>query len=156
MSESKMTATLRQHLAAEAEHDATGAAATYVADCYYDNGALGLRFEGRAMVEFQYAASFSIIEDMKATYLWERTIGDVVVQAGRISGTAAPEMFGMQSNGGALDFAFTAVLSFRDGLMVGEHIYYDLAEFCAQAGLDLRAVQESARAMAESMVPAAS
>ena len=41
------------------------------------------------MVELQYAASWDTIRDMKATYLWEHPFGDVVVQCGRISGTAA-------------------------------------------------------------------
>jgi hypothetical protein len=67
----------------------------------------------------------------------------MVVQCGRIAGTAADEMFGLRSNGGPLDFAFTAVLLFRDGVMVGEHVFYDLDEFCAQAGLEPTAVQEA-------------
>jgi hypothetical protein len=149
-----VTDTLQRHLAAEAAHDAA-AAATYVEDCYYENGALGLRFEGRDMVEFQYSASFSIIDGMKATYLWEQVLDDVV-QCGRISGTAAEEMFGLRTNRGHLDFGFTAVITFRDGWMVGEHIFYDLGEFCDQAGLDLAAVQESARTLRESMVQVAS
>jgi hypothetical protein len=153
---SSVTDTLQRHLAAEAAHDAAGAAATYVEDCYYENGALGLRFEGRDMVEFQYAASFSIIDGGQATYLWEQVLGEVVVQCGRISGTAGEEMFGLRTNRGPLDFGFTAVITFRDGWMVGEHIFYDLSEFCDQAGLDLAAVQESARTLRESMVQVAS
>jgi hypothetical protein len=104
------------------------------------------------MVELQYAASYAAIIDMRATYAWEQVFGDVVVQCGRISGTAAPEMFGVPSAGGALDFPFTAVLSFHDGAMVGEHVYFELAEVCAQAGLDLAAVRTSIDAMRSSLV----
>ena len=147
-----MLETLRRHLAAEAGHDAATAASTYVPDGFYENLGLGLRFEGQAMVEFQYAASYASIIDMKASYAWEQVFGDVVVQCGRISGTAAPEMFGVTSEGGALDFPFTAILSFRDGVMVGEHVYFELAEVCAQAGLDLTAVRASIDAMRSSLV----
>src|SRR5262245_54526246 len=147
-----MIETLRRHLAAEAVHDAANAASTYVPDGFYENLGLGLRFEGRTMVELQYAASYAAIIDMKATYAWEQVFGDVVVQCGRISGTAAPEMFGVPSASGALDFPFTAVLSFRDGVMVGEHVYFELAEVCAQAGLDLTAVRASVDAMRSSLV----
>jgi hypothetical protein len=147
-----MLETLRRHLAAEAVHDAATAASTYVPDGYYENLGLGLRFEGQDMVELQYAVSYASIIDMKATYAWEQVFGDVVVQCGRISGTAASEMFGVPSAGGTLDFPFTAVLSFRDGVMVGEHVYFELADVCAQAGLDLKAVRASIDAMRSSLV----
>jgi hypothetical protein len=148
-----MLDTLRRHLAAEAVHDAPTAASTYVPDGFYENLGLGLRFEGRDMVEFQYAASYASIIDMKATYAWEQAFGDVVVQCGRISGTAAPEMFGVPSGCGTLDFPFTAVLAFREGAMVGEHVFFELAEVCSQAGLDLSAVRASIDALRSSLVP---
>src|SRR5215471_16608195 len=97
-----MLETLRRHLAAEAVHDAATAASTYAADGYYENLGLGLRFEGQGMVELQYATSYASIIDMKASYAWQHVFGDVVVQCGRISGTAAPEMFGVPSAGRAV------------------------------------------------------
>jgi hypothetical protein len=139
--------TLARHLAAEAVHDADAAASTYVDDSYYENGALGLRFEGRDMVAFQYATSFQLIHDMHAEYDWEVDLGDVVVQCGRITGTADGDMLGVPMNGGALDFPFTAVITLRDGLMEGEHIWYDLDLFCEQAGADVAAVRAAAAAL---------
>jgi ketosteroid isomerase-like protein len=138
---------LRRHLAAEAAHDATAAAATYTDDGFYELVPLGLRFEGRDMVEFQYAASYGTIRNMVATYQWEHAEGDTVVQCGRITGEAGDEMLGVAARGGRLDFPFTAVITFRDGKMAGEHVFYDLDLFCEQAGLDVDAVRTAAAAV---------
>ena len=150
-----MLETLRRHLDAEAAHDAAVAASTYAEDGYYENTGLGLRFEGRTMVEFQYAGSFETIKDMKATYQWEYVGDDLVVQHGRITGVAAEEMFGVPSRSGALDFPFTAVITFRDGVMLGEHVFFDLELVCAQAGLEVAAVLDALEALRSSMSHAA-
>ena len=132
---------LEQHLAAEAVHDPEAAAGTYHEDSWYENAALGLRFAGREGVAFQYATSWGFIPDMAARYDWELDLGDTIVQCGRITGTAGAELVGVPVKGGPVDFAFTAVISFRDGLMEGEHIYYDLDDFCAQIGASVDAVR---------------
>ncbi len=139
---------LARHLAAESIHDPQAAAATYCEDCFYENAALGLRFAGRDLVAFQYATSWSLIPDMAARYDWELDLGDHIVQSGRITGTAGGEILGVPARGGPLDFEFTAVISFRDGLMAGEHIWYDLEQFCAQAGADIDAVRQAAQDLA--------
>ena len=139
---------LERHLAAEAVHDPEAAAATYHDECWYENAALGLRFEGRDMVSFQYATSWGLIPDMAARYDWELDLGDTIVQCGRLTGTASGDVLGVPASGGALDFEFTAVISFRDGLMAGEHIWYDLDLFCRQAGADIDAVRQAAHDLA--------
>ena len=147
MAESPNLEILRRHLAAEAEHNANAAAATYVEDGFYELVPLGIRFDGRDMVEFQYASSYDTIKDMTAEYQWEHVDGDTVVQCGRITGVAADQMLGVPSKGGRLDFPFTAVITFRDGQMEGERVFYDLDVFCEQAGLDAAAVRKAAEAL---------
>jgi hypothetical protein len=142
---------LARHLAAEAAHDVEGAAATYHDECWYENAALGLRFEGRDLVAFQYGTSWQLIPDMAAHYEWEVALGDTIVQCGRITGTAVGDVLGVPARGGPLDFEFTAVISFRDGLMAGEHIWYDLDRFCEQAGVDVDAVRLAAKELAASV-----
>ncbi len=141
-------AVLERHLAAEAVHDPEAAAATYHDECWYENAALGLRFEGRDGVAFQYATSWTFIADMAARYDWELDLGATVVQCGRITGVAGTELVGVPVQGGPVDFSFTAVISFRDGLMAGEHIYYDLDDFCAQIGASVEAVRAAADGLA--------
>ena len=130
---------------AEAAHDAVRAAATYAQDGFYENHALGLRFEGRDGVELQYAASYETIRDMKATYLFEQVDSDRVMPCGRITGTAAETIIGIPTREGDLDFAFLAMIIFRDGEMIGEHIVYDLDDFCTQAGADVQLVRAAAK-----------
>jgi hypothetical protein len=141
-------AVLEQHLAAEAVHDPEAAAATYHEESWYENAALGLRFAGREGVAFQYATSWGFIPDMAARYDWELDLGETIVQCGRITGTAGTELVGVPVRGGPVDFSFTAVISFRDGLMEGEHIYYDLDDFCAQIGASVEAVRDAAEGIA--------
>lgn len=136
--------TLQVHLTAEAQHDAAAAAAVYAPAGFYENVALGVRFEGRDLVEAQYGAPFEFINEMTATYDWEQTVGEVVVQCGRITGSAGTELLGVPCRGGALDFPFTAVIVFRDGVMLGEHLHYDLELFCEQAGLDVVELRSAA------------
>jgi uncharacterized protein (TIGR03083 family) len=46
--------------------------------------------------------------------------------------------------GGQIDLPFTAVISFSDGLMVGEHVWFDLGELCSQVGADEATVRVAA------------
>ena len=85
---------------------------------------------------------------MAARYEWELDLGDTIVQCGRITGTAGSDVVGVPAQGGPVDFEFTAVISFRDGLMEGEHIWYDLDVFCAQIGADVDAVRTAAAGLA--------
>ena len=133
--------TIRSHLASEAAHDATAAAATYVEDAIYENAALGITFKGREAVEFQYAASYELIRGLSAEYLWTYEGDDYCVQFGRLTGRVEGELLGVPAAGGDLDLPFVAVNRFRGSAMAGEHVFYDLGLFCQQAGLDLAAVR---------------
>jgi hypothetical protein len=147
MTEQEMRDVLARHLAAEEVHDAEAAAATYVENGYYDLVPLGIRFEGRDMVAFQYASSYDLIRNSKATYDWDLVRGDTIVQCGRLTGEVGQQFLGIPTTGDRFDFPFTAVITFRDGMMEGEHVHYDLELFCQQAGVDVNAVREAAAAL---------
>ena len=147
MTEAEMRDVLNRHLAAEAVHDAEASAATYLEDGYYDLVPLGIRFEGRDMVAFQYASSHEIIRNSKAVYDWDLVRENTIIQCGRLTGDVGEHMLGIPTKGTRFDFPFTAVITFRDGLMEGEHVHYDLDLFCQQAGVDVTAVREAAAAL---------
>jgi hypothetical protein len=134
---------IRRHLAAEAEHDARSAAATYAPDSTYENAALGITFEGREAIEFQYAASYDLIRDLTAEYLWTYEGEDFCVQFGRLTGRVQGDLLGVPAKGGDLDVPFVAVNRFRGAEMLAEHVYYELDAFCQQAGLDVSAVRDA-------------
>jgi steroid delta-isomerase-like uncharacterized protein len=149
MGANKNRETLRQHLAAEARHDATAAAATYVDDCYYENVPLGLRFVGREQVAMQYAASYMAMPDSDAVYEGELLDGNHVAQWGTIKATVTGPFLGQAPTGGSINLPFTAIIEFADGKMRGERIFFDLASLCEQAGIsitDARAAADALRA----------
>lgn len=144
---------LDEHIAAEKRHDPEAAAATYAEDSYYENVALGLRFEGREMVAVQYGMSWAFIPDMTAHYAWEHEVDGVIVQAGTLRGTAGTSMLGVPAKGGPVSFGFTTAISFRDGKMLGEHVWYDLEDLCRQVGVDVDAVRTAAERLRADLAP---
>jgi hypothetical protein len=50
------------------------------------------------------------------------------------------------AGGGAFAVPFANVVPFRDRLMAGEIVYFDLATLCEQAGISLEAVLAAAAA----------
>ncbi|HEX7168090.1 MAG TPA: nuclear transport factor 2 family protein [Acidimicrobiales bacterium] len=147
--------TLRRHLDAEDRHDAVAAASTYVDHAFYENAALGITFRGRDGVSFQYAASYQLIDGLHADYLWQFDGDDYCVQFGRLTGRVAGDLLGVPAPGGDIDLQFVAVIEFAGDEMVGEHIWYDLDQFCAQAGLDAAAVRAAVAASGLADVPEA-
>ena len=140
---------VEQHLAAEARHDAAGAAATYRADAYYEHVPLGLRFEGRDAVAAQYAGSFAAVPDSAATYDGEVLEGNRLVHWGRLRGTVRGSLLGQPATGRTIDLPFVAIIEVRDGGMVGETVHYDSATLCDQAGFSLEAVRGVAATLRE-------
>lgn len=138
--------TLDEHLAAEARHDPEASAATYVDDCWYENVAFGLHFEGRDQIALNYAGNWDLLPDMAAHHRWEQQFGDVIVQVGTITGTASSSVMGVPATGGPVELPFTAVITFRDGKMLGEHVWFDLDDLCRQAGVDADAVRDAVEA----------
>jgi predicted ester cyclase len=73
---------------------------------------------------------------------------DVVVVWGTLRGTSRGEWLGVAPGGGAFAVPFANVVPFRDGLMEGEAIYFDLATLCEQAQVPLERVRSAAAGLA--------
>jgi hypothetical protein len=58
---------------------------------------------------------------------------------------------GVPPSGRSFAVPFANVTPFRDGLMAGESIYFDLATFCQQAALPLDEVRAAAKERAEAL-----
>jgi steroid delta-isomerase-like uncharacterized protein len=151
MTPQEIRTVVEQHVAAEARHDAAGAAATYHQDAYYEHVALGLRFTGRDAVAAQYASGFAAVPDSVATFEGEVVEGDRLVHWGRFRGTVRGTWLGQPPTGRVVDLPFIAVVEVRDGRMVGETVHYDLATLCDQAGYSLEAVRAAVAAVREAV-----
>ncbi len=76
---------------------------------------------------------------------------DAMVVWGTLEGTSGGEWMGVPPSGRSFAVPFPNVTPFRDGLMAGESIYFDLATLCAQAALPLDQVRAGARERAEAL-----
>lgn len=154
MNRDQVLAVYGQHLAAELAHDHEGAAATYLDDCYYEYVPLGIRLEGRPAVALNYAMSYASVPDVAFEIDHELVDGERLVHWGRMTGTVTGEYLGQAPSGRRLNLPFVGTFEFRDGAMLGEQIFFDLATLCDQAGFDLAEVKqwvEANRALFESL-----
>jgi steroid delta-isomerase-like uncharacterized protein len=134
-----------RHRDAEAARDYDGILATFVEDCFLETVALGLRSEGRTAVRAAYEQSyFTAFPDLDPEDDGYAYGDDVMVTWGTLRGTNTGSWLGLPPGGGSFAVSFANVTPFRDDLMAGETIYFDLATLCEQAGLPLDDVRRRA------------
>jgi hypothetical protein len=68
---------------------------------------------------------------------------------GTLRGSSGGDWMGVSPSGRAFAVPFANVTPFRDGLMAGESIYFDLATLCEQAALPIDQVRAGAKERAE-------
>ena len=135
-----------RHRDAEAARDYEGILDTFVEDCFLETFPLGLRTEGRAAVRKAYEEGFfAAFPDLSPDDVGRAFGADVMVVWGTLRGTSGGEWMGVPPSGRSFVVPFANVTPFRDGLMAGESIYFDLATLCEQAGLPLEEVRAGAR-----------
>jgi steroid delta-isomerase-like uncharacterized protein len=155
MTTAQMRAVAERHVAAENRGDVDGAVATYHPDCFYENAPLGVRFVGKDAVAAQYAGLFGALTSAELTLDGEAYGTDTLVHWGTFRGTVSGSFLGLPPTGRTVAFPFVAVLHFKDGLMEGERLFFDLATFCEQAGLSLPALRAAAQTLRDSLSDAA-
>lgn len=133
------------HVAAENRQDVDAAVATYHDDCSYENVPLGLRFEGTQGVALQYAATFNTFKDFEGRIEGRAFGDDLLVEWGMFSGTATGEFMGLAPTGKRVEVPFCAVITFKEGKMEGERVFFDLATLCDQAGVSIDEVRAAAK-----------
>jgi steroid delta-isomerase-like uncharacterized protein len=150
MGPDEMQRLFEKHRDAEAARDYDGILETFVEDCFLETHPLGLRSEGRAAVRKTYEEGyFAAFPDLAPEDEGHAFGEDVMVVWGTLRGTSGGDWMGVPPSGGSFSVPFANVTPFRDGLMAGETIYFDLATFCEQAALPLDDVRAAARKRAE-------
>jgi steroid delta-isomerase-like uncharacterized protein len=151
MSPEEMQRLFQQHRDAEAARDYDAILATFVENCFLETHPLGLRNEGRAAARRAYEGYFTAFPDLEPEDEGE-ALGDAVkVVWGTLRGTSSGEWMGVAPSGRSFAVPFANVVPFRDGLMAGESIYFDLATLCDQAALPLDEVRAGARERADAL-----
>jgi steroid delta-isomerase-like uncharacterized protein len=151
MSPEEMQRLFEQHRDAEAARDYEAILTTFVEDCFLETHPLALRSEGRAATRASYEAYFTAFPDLAPDDQGHAVGDDVMVVWGTLRGTSAGDWVGVPPSGRSFAVPFANVTPFRDGLMAGESIYFDLATLCEQAALPLDEVRAGAKARAMSM-----
>lgn len=150
MSPDEMRSLFERHRDAEAARDYDGILATFVEDCFLETQALGLRSEGREAVRKTYQEGyFTAFPDLDPEDRGQAFGDHVMVVWGVLRGTSEGEWMGVPPSGRPFVVPFANVTPFRDGLMVGESIYFDVATLCEQVALPLGEVRAAARQRVE-------
>jgi len=135
------------HREAEAGRDIDAILETFAKDCFLETMPLGLRSEGKDAVRAAYEMQFfSAFPDLAPDDQGMAYADDAIAVWGTLRGTSRGEWLGVPPGGGAFSVPFANVVPFRDGLMAGELIYFDLATLCEQAGISLQEVRAAAAA----------
>lgn len=146
MQREEMQRLFEQHRDAEAARDYDGILETFVEDCFLETHALGMRSEGREAVRRTYEENyFAAFPDLAPDDVGSAFGDDVMVVWGTLEGTSGGEWLGVPPSGKSFSVPFANVTPFRDGLMEGETIYFDLATLCEQAELPLDEIRTAAR-----------
>jgi steroid delta-isomerase-like uncharacterized protein len=150
MNRDEMLRLFEAHREAEAARDFDAILATFVEDCFLETVPLGLRGEGKSAARAAYEGYFSAFPDLSPDDQGMAFGDDVIVVWGTLRGTSVGDWLGVPPSGRSFAVPFTNVAPFKDGLMAGESIYFDLATLCEQAGLSLDQIRAAAKARARS------
>ena len=149
MDRDEMLRLFEAHREAEAARDVDAILATFVENCFLETVALGLRAEGRDAVKAAYEAQYFVaFPDLDPQDQGMAFGDDVMVVWGFLRGTSKGEWLGVPPGGGSFSVPFANVVPFKDGLMGGEAVYFDLATLCGQAGLSTEEARAAAKARA--------
>ena len=144
-----------RHRDAEAARDIEAILATFVEDCFLEThpsrpAQRGTGGGAEGLSQLLRGLSRSGAPQTEAG---EAFGDDAMVIWARLEGTSGGEWIGMPTalRGAPYADPLPNVTPFRDGLMAGESMYFDLATLCAQAALPLDQVRAGARERAEAL-----
>jgi steroid delta-isomerase-like uncharacterized protein len=151
MTAEEMQRLFERHRDAEAAHDYDAILATFVEDCFLETHPFGLRSEGRAATRTAYEGYLTAFPDLAPEDEGSAFGDQVMVVWGTLRGTSRGDWMGVPPSGRSFAVPFANVTPFRDGLMAGESIYFDLATLCEQAALPLDEVRAGAKERAKAL-----
>jgi steroid delta-isomerase-like uncharacterized protein len=128
-------ALVRAHLTAENQHLLDETLATLHPDCVFEDLPLGLAYHGKAGAAEYYKTwwnAFSI--EVKGIARHWTTEGNMIAET-RYFGKHTGNFHGLAPTGRDIELRLAVVISFRDGLMLGERFYYDLSSLLTQLGV---------------------
>lgn len=138
MSNEEIIPILQRHVEAENAHDLERTLETLHPECVFEDVACGQVYLGRSGAAEYYRRwwdAFALKFRPGEEGARHVTTDGQVVAEGRFFGEHQGVFDGLAPTGRAVDFRFTVIVSFRDGLMAGERFYYDRATLWQQLGV---------------------
>jgi steroid delta-isomerase-like uncharacterized protein len=126
---------LRRHMQAENAHQMEETLATLTPDCLFEDLALGQVFRGHAGAREYYRMwwdAFSTTAHPEHVYYTDQ---DFAVAEVRFQGVHTGSFLGVKPTGREVDIPTAIFVTFRDGLMAGERMYWDVATLLRQLGV---------------------
>ena len=130
---------IARHVAAESAHDMAGTLATLHPDCVFEDTAMGRVWRGHegaaAIREWWNGLDTEVASENRSGWLPD---GSFIAETGfrcRHIGT----FLDIPATGHKFRLSFVVVVSFRDGLMLGERFYYSLDRLLQELGVAPRA-----------------
>lgn len=120
---------------AENAHQMEETLATLTPDCLFEDMALGQVFQGHAGARDYYQTwwdAFSTTAHPEHAYFTDQ---DFAVAEVRFQGTHNGSFLGIPPTGRQVDIPTAIFVTFRDGLMAGERMYWDVATLLRQLGV---------------------
>jgi steroid delta-isomerase-like uncharacterized protein len=147
MNREEMLRLVAAHREAEAARDIDAILETFASDCFLETMPLGIRSEGTDAVRAAYEAQFfTAFPDLTPDDEGMAVGDDVIVVWGTLHGTSRGQWLGVPPGGGSFVVPFANLVPFKDGLMKGEKIYFDLATLREQAQVPLDDIRAAAAA----------
>ena len=134
-----LLALIRRHLQAENDHDLPGTLATLHPECRFDDFATGQSWFGHEGAAAHYRQWWTTFDVEVRRGEGQRPYTDrrrLLHRRGDLAWPSVGRFLGIEPSGRTIVQPFMVVLSFRDGLMLGERFHYDLASLVRQIGAD--------------------
>jgi steroid delta-isomerase-like uncharacterized protein len=129
---------LNNYAEAKNRHDVDAILAAYADDGYYESVGLGGRIQGKEALRSFYTSLFEALPDYYGRFDATAFGTDAAVVWGRFGGTLSGRFMGLRVEPGrTIEIPVSFVCVFREGLLLSDRGYFDVATMCAQAGLPL-------------------
>ena len=126
---------VQKHMEAENAHRMEETLATLTPDCLFEDMALEQVFRGHAGAREYYQTwwdAFSTTAHPERGYFTDQ---DFAVAEVHFQGTHTGSFLGIEPTGRQVDIPTAIFVTFRDGLMAGERMYWDVASMLRQLGV---------------------
>jgi predicted ester cyclase len=142
MTQEEIARSLEAYRLAKDSHDVQAVIDLRTEDCVDHTVATDVRLEGKAAIARYFTAFFDAVPDYRGKFEGAAYGTDCAVVWGHFVGTVSQQLFGVRVDGSRrLHVPCVFVLTFRDGQVVEDRMYWDAATVAEQLGLAVETIR---------------